>query len=87
MVGVGIAWASILSIPYSILIGIVPVKKIGVYMGIFNFFIVLPQIVAASILSIVLRSLFDGQSIFVIVFAGVCMILSGVLILRVKDSI
>jgi len=87
MIGVGIAWSSILSIPYSILVGIVPSKKIGVYMGIFNFFIVLPQIVAASILSIVLNRLFEGQSIFVIMFAGLCMILSGVLILRVKDSI
>ncbi|MCF6192957.1 MAG: MFS transporter [Kangiellaceae bacterium] len=87
MIGVGIAWSSILSIPYSILVGIVPSKKIGIYMGIFNFFIVLPQIVAASILSIVLNRLFEGQPIFVIMFAGLCMILSGVLILRVKDSI
>lgn len=87
MIGVGIAWSSILSIPYSILVGIVPSKKIGIYMGIFNFFIVLPQIIAASILSIVLKSLFDGQSILVIIFAGVCMIASGLLMLRVKDSV
>ncbi len=87
MIGVGIAWASILSIPYSILVAVVPSKKIGVYMGIFNFFIVLPQIIAASILSIVLNVMFDGQSIFVIMFAGFCMIGSGLLILRVQDSV
>ena len=87
MIGVGIAWSSILSIPYSILVGVVPSKKIGIYMGIFNFFIVLPQIVAASILSILLRSLFSGNAIYVIVFAGLCMIVSGLLMLRVKDTI
>ncbi len=87
MIGVGIAWSSILSIPYSILVSVVPSKKIGIYMGIFNFFIVLPQIVAASILSIVLKSIFDGQPIFVIMLAGVCMIGSGLLILRVQDSV
>ncbi|PCI64864.1 MAG: MFS transporter [Gammaproteobacteria bacterium] len=86
MIGVGIAWSSILSIPYSLLVAVVPSEKIGIYMGIFNFFIVLPQIIAASILSIVLKYVFDGQSIFVIMFAGFCMIGSGLLILRVSDK-
>ena len=54
MVGVGFAWASIVSLPYALLAGSVPSRKMGVYMGIFNFFIVIPQLVAASVLSDIL---------------------------------
>jgi MFS family permease len=56
MIGVGIAWASILSMPYAILSGAVPGRKMGVYMGIFNIFIVVPQLVAATILGLILKS-------------------------------
>ena len=63
MVGVGIAWASILSLPYAMLSQAVPMKKMGIYMGIFNFFIVIPQILAASVLGILVRALFGGHSI------------------------
>ena len=55
MVGVGFAWGSILSLPYALLAGSVPSRKMGVYMGIFNFFIVIPQIVATSALGSVLK--------------------------------
>jgi maltose/moltooligosaccharide transporter len=78
MIGVGIAWASILSLPYALLSNNLPAKKMGVYMGIFNFFIVIPQIVAASILGLLVNWLFDGESIFALVAGGVCMILAGI---------
>ena len=61
MVGVGIAWASILSMPYAILTGSLPPSKLGYYMGVFNFFIVIPQIVAAALLGFIVGRFFDGQ--------------------------
>ena len=86
MVGVGIAWASILSIPYAMLTGSLPANKMGYYMGVFNFFIVIPQIVAASILGFMLTSFFNNQPIFALVAGGCSMILSGLLTLRVEDK-
>ncbi len=86
MVGVGIAWASILSMPYAILSGSIPAEKMGYYMGVFNFFIVIPQILAASVLGFILTSLFGGQTILILVLGGVSMILSGILCLRVDDK-
>ena len=62
MVGVGFAWASILSLPYALLSGFVPAEKMGVYMGIFNFFIVIPQLVAASLLGLMLKLFFGNQT-------------------------
>jgi maltose/moltooligosaccharide transporter len=85
MVGVGIAWASILSLPYAILSGAVPSAKMGVYMGIFNFFIVIPQIMAASVLGLLVRVPFDGESIYALATGGVLMILAGLATLRVDD--
>lgn len=86
MVGVGMAWASILSVPYAILSGALPAAKMGVYMGIFNFFIVIPQILAASILGFMVRVLFDGEAIYALLLGGFCMILSGVVTLWVEDQ-
>jgi maltose/moltooligosaccharide transporter len=86
MTGVGIAWASILSIPYAMLSGALPSEKMGYYMGVFNFFIVIPQIIAATILGILLTRVFDGQSIYLLVAGGVSMILAGLLCLLVKDE-
>ncbi|MGA8205795.1 MAG: MFS transporter [Woeseiaceae bacterium] len=77
MIGVGIAWASILSLPYALLSSNLPSNKMGVYMGIFNFFIVIPQLVAASVLGLVLRVFFDLQSIYGLVIGGVLMIVAG----------
>ncbi len=85
MVGVGIAWASILSIPYAMLSGSLPPKKMGYYMGIFNFFIVIPQIVAASILGFLVATFFESQFIYAIILGGVSMIIAGVLCLKVDD--
>jgi maltose/moltooligosaccharide transporter len=84
MVGVGFAWASIVSLPYALLAGSVPSRKMGVYMGVFNFFIVIPQLVAASVLSDTLEPLLGGQPIYVLFVGGVSFALAGLLALRVK---
>lgn len=86
MVGVGIAWASILSIPYAILAGALPPKKMGYYMGVFNFFIVIPQMVAATILGFMVSGLFGGKPIYALIVGGLSMIVSGLLTLMVEDK-
>ena len=85
MIGVGFAWASILSVPYALLSSGVPAQKMGLYMGIFNFFIVIPQLVAASLLGFLLRALFGGAPIFALVLGGVSFMLAGLLVLRVPE--
>jgi maltose/moltooligosaccharide transporter len=85
MIGVGIAWASILSIPYAMLSGSLPAEKMGYYMGVFNFFIVIPQIVAGTILGFMLTHLFDGQPIYIIVCGGISMGVAALLSLKVDD--
>ena len=85
MVGVGIAWASILSMPYAMLSSILPADKMGYYMGVFNFFIVIPQIVAAGILGFLLKILFDSVPVYALIIGGVSMFLAGLLSLRVDD--
>ncbi len=84
MVGVGFAWASILSLPYALLAGSVPSRKMGVYMGIFNFFIVIPQLVIASVLGVLLHSFFGGQPIYALVIGGVSFFVAGLCALRVR---
>lgn len=83
--GIGLAWASILAMPYAILAGSLPPEKMGVYMGIFNFFIVIPQITAAAILGWFVKNLFDGNAIYALLLGGVSMILAGILVLFVND--
>jgi len=85
MLGVGIAWASILSMPYAILSGALPAHKMGLYMGIFNFFIVLPQMLAASILGLLVSSLFGGQAILALVLGGATWIVAAILTMFVDD--
>ena len=86
MVGVGIAWGSILSLPYALLSSNLPSHKMGIYMGIFNFFIVIPQLVAASVLGLILREFFDLQSIYGLVIGGVLMIIGGLSTLLVDKE-
>ncbi|MGO2291755.1 MFS transporter [Pseudoalteromonas prydzensis] len=86
MIGVGFAWASILSLPYAMLSSSVPSKKMGVYMGIFNFFIVIPQLLAASVLGLILRHFFENQPIYALVLGAVSWILAAVAVLRVKHT-
>lgn len=85
MVGVGFAWASIVSLPYALLSDSVPAAKMGLYMGVFNFFIVIPQLVAASLLGFLLRVLFGGAPIYAIVLGGIALICAGLLVLRVAE--
>jgi maltose/moltooligosaccharide transporter len=84
MVGVGFAWASILSVPYALLANSVPAQKMGLYMGIFNFFIVIPQLIAASVLGVLVKGLFGGAPIYALVLGGLSFMLAGLLVLRVK---
>jgi len=86
MVGVGISWASILSMPYAILAGALPPSKMGYYMGVFNFFIVIPQIVAAALLGFIVGRFFGGQAIDALLVGGLSLVLAAVLTLKVKDD-
>ncbi len=85
-VGIGLAWASILAMPYAILTGSLPSNKMGVYMGIFNFFIVIPQILAASILGFMVKQLFNGEAIYAMIVGGVSLIIAAFLVMIVKDK-
>jgi maltose/moltooligosaccharide transporter len=86
MVGVGIAWASILSIPYAMLSGALPSNKMGYYMGVFNFFIVIPQIVAGTILGFLVKEFFNSEPIYALIVGGCSMILAGLLTLTVSTN-
>lgn len=89
MVGVGIAWASILAMPYAILSAAIPAARMGVYMGIFNFFIVIPEIIASFAFGPVIRALFGPDNpkspMFVVMAGGVFLLLAAVSVLLVKD--
>jgi maltose/moltooligosaccharide transporter len=86
MVLVGFAWASILAMPYAILAGSIQPKKMGVYMGIFNFFIVIPQIINALIGGLLVKYVYNDHAIFAIVMSGISFIVAAVLVLKVKDQ-
>jgi len=86
MIGVGFAWASIVSVPYSILSGALPARKMGVYMGIFNFFIVIPQLLAASILGVIVRYAFDGAAIQALGVGAGSLVIAAIATLWVKDE-
>ena len=87
MVGVGFAWASILSLPYALLSDSLPAGKMGVFMGIFNFFIVIPQLVAASLLGFLLKTFLGGQPIQALAIGGISLIVAGLCMLRVNDPV
>jgi maltose/moltooligosaccharide transporter len=89
MVGVGIAWASILSMPYAILSGALPAARMGVYMGVFNFFIVIPEIIQALTFGPAIRLLFGENNpqtpIYLVTFGGACLLVAALLVVRVQD--
>ncbi|MFP4092133.1 MAG: MFS transporter [Cyclobacteriaceae bacterium] len=85
MLGIGLAWASVLTMPYAILAGSLPASKMGIYMGIFNFFIVIPQIIASGTLGFISRNFLDNQGIYVLMLGGGAMILSGLMVAFVED--
>ncbi|MBN2891493.1 MAG: MFS transporter [Bacteroidales bacterium] len=85
-VGIGLVWASILAMPYAILTGSLPSKKMGTYMGIFNFFIVIPQILAASILGFFVKNLFNEKAIYALLLGGVSFMIAAISVLFVEDK-
>ena len=84
MVGVGIAWASILSMPYAMLASAIPSNKMGVFMGLFNLFIVIPQILVALLSGLIVAHVFGGDSGNMVVLGGVFMVLGGILTKNVR---
>ncbi|MGH8175707.1 MAG: MFS transporter, partial [Steroidobacter sp.] len=85
MIGVGFAWSSILSLPYALLSDSLPAEKMGVYMGIFNFFIVIPQLLAASVLGFMLNTFFDGEPVYALVIGGASLFIAGLAVLRAEE--
>jgi len=86
MIGIGLAWGSILAMPYAILSGSIPAQKIGVYMGIFNFFITLPQIINGLFGGLIVKDVFGGQAIYALVLAGIFMFCAAVSVLFIQDE-
>lgn len=90
MVGVGIAWASILSMPFAILAGALPAHRMGVYMGVFNFFIVIPEILAALAFGPLIRTLFGADnpnaSLYMVMIGGVSLLVAAACVTRVRDA-
>ena len=84
--GIGLAWASILSMPYAILAGSLPQEKMGFFMGVFNFFIVIPQITAAAILGLIVKHFFGNDAIYALIIGGVSMFIAAVTVLFVHDD-
>ena len=85
MVGVGIAWASILAMPYAILSGALPPARMGVYMGIFNFFIVIPEIVASLTFQPLVKQVFGNNPLYVVMLGGASLLVAAALVSRVRD--
>jgi maltose/moltooligosaccharide transporter len=92
MIGVGIAWASILSMPYAVLVGALPPDRFGVYMGIFNAFIVIPEIIAGAFFNRVVNSLIPrlpstlDVRLAVVMIGGAALLLAALLMLRVEEK-
>ena len=84
-IGLGIAWASILAMPYAILASALPQQKLGIYMGLFNVFIVVPQLLVATAMGSVLKSFFPTEPIWTMAFAAVVMALAAMAMLRVEE--
>ncbi|HEY0965894.1 MAG TPA: MFS transporter [Opitutaceae bacterium] len=86
MAAVGIGWATILSMPYALLANAIPANAMGFYMGVFNFFIVLPQILAATLLGPAVEFLLGGQALYAVIFGGGCLLLAAVALHWVPDA-
>jgi len=85
MVAVGIAWASTLSMPYAVLAASIPPARTGVYMGIFNFFIVTPEILASLFFGWIMVHLLNNNRIYAVIAGGVFMLIAALLMQRVRD--
>ena len=86
MIGVGIAWGSILAMPYAILAPALPARKMGVYMGIFNIFITVPQIVNGVFGGPIVKRVFDSQAIYALLMSGIFLLIAAVSVLFVHDQ-
>jgi maltose/moltooligosaccharide transporter len=85
MVGIGIAWASTLSMPYAILAGALPAARMGVYMGIFNFFIVIPEILASLTFQPIVKHVFKNNPLYVVMLGGVSLLAAAAFVALVRD--
>ena len=85
-VGVGIAWASILAMPYAILASNLPQRKLGIYMGLFNIFIVVPQLLVATVMGTIMKAAFPDQPIWTMLVAAVVMALAALAMFRVNEA-
>lgn len=85
-IGVGIAWASILAMPYAILASSLPANKMGIYMGLFNIFIVIPQLLVATVMGSILKAFFPTEPIWTMAFAAIVMLCAALSMLRVKEA-
>ena len=86
MIAIGLAWASTLTMPYAILAGALPPAKMGFYMGVFNFFIVIPQLIASFVMGFVIKDIFHEQAIYALVIGGICMVIGGIMNFIVVDK-
>lgn len=86
MVGVGVAWAAILAMPYSILSRALPAGKTGVYMGLFNITVVVPQIVCGVLSGMLLKYMFSDRAIYMIIMAGISWLAASLMVFVVKDK-
>src|SRR5205823_2297862 len=82
-IGIGIAWASILAMPYAILASSLPQRKLGIYMGLFNIFIVIPQLLVATIMGSIMKAFFPDQPIWTMLAAAIVMTIAALAMLRV----
>jgi maltose/moltooligosaccharide transporter len=87
MIGLGFAWASIISLPYAMLANNLPSRKMGVNIGIFNIFIVIPQLLAVSVIASLLDVFADGDPAYALVIGAAGWFLAGVAVLRVEDNV
>ena len=85
MTGVGIAWASILSMPYALLSGVLPKDRMGVFMGIFNFFIVLPEIFQSLTFGWIMKHVFQNNRLMAVMTGGACLLIAAALVQRVRE--
>ena len=85
-IGVGIAWASILAMPYAILASALPQKKLGIYMGLFNIFIVIPQLLVATVMGSIMKAFFPGEPIWTMAFAAGTLVIAALAMLRVQEE-
>ena len=85
-VGIGIAWASILAMPYAILASALPQRKLGVYMGLFNIFVVVPQLLVATVMGSIMKAFFPGEPIWTMAFAAVTLLVAAAASLRIRTN-